>query len=71
MLLGEYEWISGALKDICDQNNILYWREWWEAQKFHIISAFRGFKIPGFNLAETGHSMIKTKNKMWLSMATY
>ena len=40
-------------------------------QKFHIIPAFRGFKIPGLNLAETGHSMIKTKNKMWLSMATH
>ena len=36
-----------------------------------MIPAFRGFKIPGLNLAETGHSMIKTKNKMWLSMATY
>ena len=34
-------------------------------------SLYRGFKIPGLNLAETGHSMIKTKNKIWLSMATY
>ena len=47
----------------------MHWWEWWEAQKYLIIPAFRGFKIPGLNLAETGHSMIK--NKMWLSMATY
>ena len=25
---GAYEWISGALQDICDQNNILHWLEW-------------------------------------------
>ena len=28
---GEYEQISGALQDICDQNNILHLWEWWEA----------------------------------------
>ena len=28
---GEYEWISGALQDICDRNDILHWWEWWEA----------------------------------------
>ena len=68
---GEYDHISSALKDICDRNDILHWWEWWEALKYHIIPAFRGFKILGLNLAETGHSMIKTKNKIWLSMATY
>ena len=40
-------------------------------RKSFIIPAFREFEIPGLNLAEIGHSMIKTKNKMWLSMATY
>ena len=63
--------ISGALQDICDGNDILHWWEWWEAWKFYIIPSFRGFKIPGLNLAETGHSMIKTKIKMCVSMATY
>ena len=28
---GEYECISGALQDICDQNDILHWWEWSEA----------------------------------------
>ena len=69
---GEYDHISSAPKDICDHNDILHWWEWWEARKYHIIPAFRGFKILGLNLAETGHSMIKTKTKfgyLWQHIA--
>ena len=38
---------------------------------FHIVPNFRGFNISGLNLAETGHSMLKVKGRMWLSVATW
>ena len=51
--------------------HILNWWQWWDARKFHIVPAFRGFNISGLNLVETGHSMSKVKGKMWLSVATW
>ena len=42
-----------------------------ECQEFHIVPTFRGFNISGLNLAETGHSMLKVKGKIWLNVATW
>ena len=66
----EYIRVVAVLVEICKVNEIISWSEWWEAWKFHIVPAFRGFCVSGLNLAEVGHAMLKTSHKMWLSMAT-
>ena len=67
----EYIRVVAVLVEICKVNEIISWSEWWEAWKFHIVPAFRGFCVSGLNLAEVGHAMLKTSHKMWLSMATH
>ena len=67
----DYKRISAALENLATRNNILNWWQWWDARKFHIVPTFRGFNISGLNLAETGHSMLKVKGRMWLSVATW
>ena len=67
----DYKRISTALENLATRNNILNWWQWWDARKFHIVPTFRGFNISGLNLAETGHSMLKVKGKMWLSVTTW
>ena len=67
----DYKRISTALENLAIRNNILNWWQWWDARIFHIVLGFRGFNISGLNLAETGHSMLKVKRKMWLSVATW
>ena len=69
--VADYKRIRAALENLATRNNILNWWQWWDAQKFHIVPTFRGFNISGLNLAETGHSMLKVKGKMWLSVATW
>ena len=69
--VADYKRIRAALENLSTRSNILNWWQWWDAWKFHIIPTFRGFNISGLNLAETGHSMLKVKGKMWLSVATW
>ena len=42
------------------------WVHWWNARKFHIVDAFRGFNVGGLNLAEVGHSSMKRKEPLSL-----
>ena len=67
----EYKRLSNAIEAICERNNCSTWWKWWHARRFHIVPAFRGFGISGLNMAEVGHSGMKTKTKMWLSSAAY
>ena len=67
----EYIRVVAVLVEICKANEIVSWWEWWEAQKFHFVPAFRGFCILDLNLADVGHAMLKTSCKMWLSMDTH
>ena len=69
-MVTDYKRISTALENLATRNNILNWWQWWDTRKFHIVPIFRGFNINRLNLAETGHSMLKVKGKMWLSVAT-
>ena len=35
------------------------------------VPAFRGFCVSGLNMAESGQSAMKTREKMWLSVAAW
>ena len=67
----KYIRVVAVLVEICKVNKIISWWEWWEAQKFHIVPAFRGFCVSDLNLAQVGHAMLNTSFKMQLSMATH
>ena len=69
--VAEYENVTDTLDGICQRNNIHNWYTWWQERKFHIVPAFRGFGISGVNLAEIGHSKMKTRGKMWLCVASW
>ena len=66
-----YNKIASTMKNICECSNIINWWNWWDARKFHILPAFRGFNLPGLNLAETGNSMIKCHKPMSLAVAAW
>ena len=66
----DYKKISRALESLATRKNILNCWQWWDARKFHIVPTFRVFNISRLNLTETGHSMLKVKGKVWLSVAT-
>ena len=69
--VSEYDRICTSLDRICKHNNITTWFKWWKEGWFHIVPAFHGFNISGLNLAETGHSIMQTSKKLWLSVATW
>ena len=67
----EYTNVSNALENLCQQNDIENWWLWWAVRQFHIVPAFCGFNISGLNLAKTGHSTIKTRCLMPLTVAAW
>ena len=67
----EYTNVSNALENLCQQNNIENWWLWWAVRQFHIVPALCGFNIIRLNLAETGHSTIKTRCLMPLTIAAW
>ena len=67
----EYERISNNLEQICERNNIMTWWNWWKARHFYIVPAFKGFCVSGLNMEESGQSEMKTRGKMWLSVAAW
>ena len=67
----DYTKVSNALENLCQRNDIGNWWSWWDVRRFHIVPAFRGFNISGLNLAETGHSTIKTRSIMPLTVAAW
>ena len=62
---------SAALRNICVQNNIGNWWDWWHTRRFHIVPAYRGFNLPGINLAEIGHSTMRVPVLMSLAVAAW
>ena len=44
------------LETICIHNNVKSWIDFWHKRHFHFMSAFRGFFMPGVNLAEAGQA---------------
>ena len=65
----DYTNVSNALENLCEQNDIANWWSWWAVGHFYIVPAFWGFNISGLNLAETGHSTIKTRCIIPLTVA--
>ena len=63
--------MSNSLENLCERNDIENWSSWWPVRHFHIVPAFQGFNISGLNLAELGHSTIKTRCIMPLTVATW
>ena len=42
-----------------------------DIRRYHIVPAFRGFDVGQSNLAEIGHSTMRRKTKLWLSVAAW
>ena len=58
----EYTTISEAMLSILKKDvnaAAMNWFKWWDVRRFHLVPAFRGFNIPGTNLAEAGQSSLK------------
>ena len=54
-----YEEYRTKLETICIRANCKSWCDFWHRRRFHFVSAFRGFLLPGVNLAEAGQAEIK------------
>ena len=67
----QFEKVSAALGNICVWNNIGNWWDWWHTRRFHIVPAYRGFNLPGINLAEIGHSTMWVPVLMSLAVAAW
>ena len=63
--------MSNALKNLCEWNDIENWWSWWAVRCFHIVPTFWEFNISGLNLAEKGHSTVKTRCLMPLTVAAW
>ena len=47
------------LENICIHSNVKSWIDFWHKRCFHFVSAFRGFFLPGVNLAEAERAVMK------------
>ena len=54
-----YEEYHTKLENICIRSNVKSWIDFWHKRYFHFVSAFRGFFLPGVNLAEVGQAGMK------------
>ena len=54
-----YEEYHTKLENICIHSNVKSWIDFWHKRHFHFVSAFRGFFLPGVNLAEAGQAGMK------------
>ena len=51
-----YEEYHTKLENICIHSNVKSWIDFWPKRCFHFVSAFRGFFLPGVNLAKAGQA---------------
>ena len=64
-----YEEYRTKLETICICTNCKSWCDFWHRRRFHFVSAFRGFFLPGVNLAEAGQAgMKRQQNHQLLSL---
>ena len=64
-----YEEYRTKLETICIHANCKSWCDFWHRRRFHFVSAFRGFFLPGVNLAEAGQAgMKRQQNHQLLSL---
>ena len=64
-----YEEYRTKLETICIRANCKSWCNFWHRRRFHFVSAFRGFFLPGVNLAETVQAGMKQQqNHQLLSL---
>ena len=62
----EYELFANMLEEICEQNHILRWWNWWKVRRYHLVPALRGWGWTGTNWAEIGQSHMKKHHRIWL-----
>ena len=67
----DYERTVRSLDRICERAKITSWWEWWKARSVHIVPAFRGFGLPGLNLAEVGHRKLIEGKRMSLTVCAW
>ena len=64
-----YQEYRTKLETICIRANCKSWCDFWHRRRFNFVSAFRGFFLPGVNLAEAGQAGIKRQqNHQLLSL---
>ena len=51
-----YEEYHTKLENICIHSNVKSWIDFWHKRCFHFVSAFKGFFLPGVNLAKAGQA---------------
>ena len=54
-----YEEYHTKLENICIHSNVKSWIDFWHKRHFHCVSAFRGFFLPGVNLAKAEQAGMK------------
>ena len=54
-----YEEYHTKLENICICSNVKSWIDFWHKRGFHFVSAFRGFFLPGVNLAKARQAGMK------------
>ena len=54
-----YEEYHMKLENICICSNVKSWIDFWHKRCSHFVRAFRGFFLPGVNLAEAGQAGMK------------
>ena len=67
----EYKKYSKALEDICRDNNIVHWYNWWKVRRYYLVPALRGYGWTGTNWAEIRQSTMKRHRRVWLIYATW
>ena len=62
----EYELFANMLEEICEQNHVLCWWNWWKVRRYHLVPALCGWGWTGTNWAEIGQSCMKKHHRIWL-----
>ena len=61
----EYELFANMLEEICEQNHVLRWWNWWKVRRYHLVPALHGWGWMG-NWAKIGQSCMKKHHRIWL-----
>ena len=66
--ISEYTKIHNELHQIAHKYNCVRWLRFWHARRAHFVPAFRGFMLPGLNLAEPGQGAMDRQTTHILSL---
>ena len=59
------------MNEICKQNQIMHWWNWWKVGRYHLVPVLCRFGWTGTNWAEIGQSKMKKHVRIWLIAALW